>query len=383
MSLPAPHDHLTPLVASLYVWGMFRTWLALGLLLCACTDERAADTTPPVRCEAGARCSFPQDAGADARVDAGRLPCPAERGSTPVILAERFGYPTEVIAPAGSADPVLVTEAAGNDGLRVTVVDAAACETLWSDVVAAAPGKLVAAGRQLVWLGEGGVRVRDLETDAERILRVDRKALDLHLDSDWLYVLTAEVAAGGSGATWLERIARARLSDERSELEPWIRLELAARSPLVGGALTGSSERLIAGFWSEDLDETLGPTLRIDRATGAQAVLAPHETGHGMFALGRRVYAQSAGALLLYEDTPEPVSLRTDLEGRQLLGVISGYAIAAEPSAQLLLALPFDGAAPVQLADEQAAFAGVAASGDDVFWVNWAHRLMTVRGITR
>jgi hypothetical protein len=317
----------------------------------------------------------------DAPVDARTPPCPAQRGSTPLILAERLGYPTEVIAPATSADPVLVTEAA-DDGLRVTVVDPAACVTVWSDVVAADPGKLVAAGRRLVWSSEGELHVRDIESGTERSLRVQGKSLDLHLDADWLYVLTADIASG-SGATWLERVARARLGEERSELEPWIRLEFAARSPLVGGTLTGSSERLIAGFWSEDLDETQGPTLRIDRATGAQAVLAPHASGYGMFALGLRVYAQSAGELLLYEDTQQPLSLRTDLEGRRLLGVIAGYAIAAEPSAQLLLALPFDGAAPVQLADEQAAFNGVAAAGDDVYWVNWARRLMTVRGVTR
>jgi hypothetical protein len=228
-------------------------------------------------------------------------------------------------------------------------------------------------------LGEGGVHVRDTDGDAQRILSLPRRALDLHLDADWLYVLTADVAPGGSGATWIERIARARLSDEQSGLEPWIRLEFEARTPLVGGRLRGSSERLIAGFWSDDLDETRGPTLRIDRSTGAQAVLAPHESGYGMFVLGQRIYAQSAGELLLYEDTQAPRTLRTDLQDRQLVGVVSGYAIAAEPSAQLLLALPFDGAAEVVLADEQPAFGGVATTSNDVFWVNWARRLMTAR----
>lgn len=76
------------------------------------------------------------------------------------------------------------------------------------------------------------------------------------------------------GPTWLERVARSRLTEAQVQSEPWIRMEFDARSRLVGGSLTGSSERLIARFWSNDLDETLGPAIRIDRASGARRLMA-------------------------------------------------------------------------------------------------------------
>ena len=362
---------------------MARRWVALGVLLFGCADPSpSSEGNPPPRCDAGLRCVAPPDAGSDAPVDSRAPTCPTERGSEPVRLAERLGYPSAVVAPAAIGDPALVTESA-DEGLRVTVVDVAACATLSSELLPGTPGELVAAGRQLIWMDGQSVRIRDIERDQERALTLQHTALDLHLDAEWLYVLTADPSPAAAGATWLERVARARLTDERVASEPWLRVAFDAPTRLIGGKLTGSSDRLIAGFWSTDLDETAGPAIRIDRQSGAQAVLAPHETSHGMFPLGGRTYQQRAAELLVYEDSQEPAILRRDLENRQLMGVISGHAIVREPSAQLLLALPFDAGAPVPIADEQAPFAGVASSGDDVFWVNWARRLMTVRGVTQ
>jgi hypothetical protein len=94
-----------------------------------------------------------------------------------------------------------------------------------------------------------------------------------------------------------------------------------------------------------------------------------------------RIYQQRGSELVEYRDEQAPRVLRTDLETRELVGIIARHAIARDPGAQLLLALPFDGSAPVPIADEQAAFAGAATSGNDVLWVNWAHRLMAARGI--
>lgn len=360
---------------------MSRRWVAVSVLLFGCTDEGGAGNSPALRCEAGTRCAATPDAGMDAPLDSGTLTCPVERAA-PVMLAERLGYPSEVIAPATTADPALVTESA-SEGTRVTVVDVAACESVWSGVLPGAPRALVAAGRQLIWMEAGTVRVRAVDHDVERVVTLQHPALDLHLDATWLYVLTAERSPAAVMPTSIERVARARLTEPQIQSEPWIRVQFDPVAAAFNGRLTGSAERLIAGFWSIELDETSGPgpTIRIDSETGAQAVLAPGESSYGMFPLGSQTYLQRGSELLVYEDTQEPVALRTDLEELELVGVIPGHAVARAPSAQLLLALPFDGGERVQIADEQAPFAGVATAGEDVYWVNWAHRLMTVRGV--
>ncbi|HEY6561917.1 MAG TPA: hypothetical protein VI072_31830 [Polyangiaceae bacterium] len=366
-------------------------WVLLSLLLLGCTDEPTA-ASPPLRCDAGSRCSVSHDASADAHdagteaqpdpppPHSGTFACPAERDSTPVVLAERFGYPSRVIASASAADPAIVIDGA-NAGSRATGVDVATCQVLWSLILPDSAHTVIGvASRQLVWMDGTTVVIRDVDRDVQRRVTLHHTALALHLDAEWLYVLTADQRAWG-GPTWLERVARSRLTEAQVQSEPWIRMEFNARSRLIGGSLSGSSEHLIALFWSNDLDETVGPAIRIDRASGAQLVFSRTDSQHGMLSFGDGIYQQRGSELLEHTDGQAPRVLRTDLEMRELVGIIAGHAIAREPSAQLLLALPFDGSAPVQLADEQAAFAGVATSGNDVLWVNWARRLMAARGV--
>jgi hypothetical protein len=364
---------------------MLRQCIAVAVLsLLGCTDDERDDNGPPLRCDAGARCGVLPDASGDAPADTGATACPADRDGKPVILAERLGYPTDVTAPAAAGDPAIVKESVDN-GSRLTLVDTARCSIASSEVLDGPFENVAAAGNQLAWLQDGGVRLGDVGSDMRGGVVTLHPALALHLDAEWLYVLSRSSTANDAGAgseAWIERVPRTRLRDARVESEPWIRIEIEPSRAWDSGRLTGSSARLIASVWNSQAGaESEGPAIRIHRESGVQDVLSADETSHAMFALGADVYAQRAAELLVFRDGQKPATLRRDLETRQLVGVISGYAIAREPSAQLLLALPVDGGAPIQIADEQAAFAGVATAGDDVYWINWARRLMTVRGV--
>ncbi|HMJ13655.1 MAG TPA: hypothetical protein VK524_19695, partial [Polyangiaceae bacterium] len=266
---------------------------------------------------------------------------------------------------------------------HVTLVDPAACESILSSTLPESIGGLLSAEGQLIWIEDGAVQVHRVENGVERAISLAHPGVALHLDGEWLYALTAATNDAGLGAeVWLERVPRSALNEDVIASEPWISVALEAGTRWSKAQVKGSSERLLVSFWDPDSDaESVGPTIRIHRTTGAQDLLSPNETTFAMFTLGSRVYAQRAKELVVLSEGEEPRTLRGDLDNRQLVGVISEYAIVREPSAKLLLALPFSSDAPLQVADEQAAFAGVATSGNDIYWVNWAQRLMTVSGV--
>src|SRR5687767_7385216 len=227
---------------------MVRQWIAVvALSLLGCTDEEPADNRPPPRCHAGARCGVLPDASADAPADTGGTACPADRDGNPVILAERLGYPTEVTAPAAAGDPVVVKETAGN-GSRLTLVDPARCEITSSEVLDGPFENVAAAGNRLVWLQDGAVRFSSVGSDTRSTVVTRHPALALHLDAEWLYVLSRSSTAndaGGRSEAWIERVPRARLSDASAESEPWVQIEIEPSVTWDSGKLTGSSARLI------------------------------------------------------------------------------------------------------------------------------------------